>query len=254
MNALVGLLGHVPVPVAYALLTGAVLAESLLLIGAFVPTLSLLLTAGALARADILHLPSVIALAAAAVVAGDALAHRTGWLLGDRLRTNRLGRRIPAAAWRRATALMASRGGQAVLVCRFLPVIRTLTPHLAGATRVPYRRVAPYSATAALLWASAEAGTGYLAAASVERVIAVGGTTMAVGASAALVAGLSWLGIRRHRRRRRHTALTMTPADVPGHASTTRVSARVSTPVSDPVSSPRDEVPCLRRAGSAADC
>ncbi|WP_438483954.1 hypothetical protein [Streptomyces sp. S186] len=51
----------------------------MLLIGAFVPTLTLLLSAGALARAGQLSLPLVIATAAGAVVAGDFLAHRTGW-------------------------------------------------------------------------------------------------------------------------------------------------------------------------------
>ncbi|MFD8380961.1 DedA family protein [Streptomyces sp. NPDC059679] len=61
--------------------------------------------------------------------------------------------------------MMARHGGHAVLLTRFLPVLRTLTPHLAGAARLPYHRIAPYSAVAAPLWATAEAGTGYAAAA-----------------------------------------------------------------------------------------
>lgn len=62
---------------------------------------------------------------------------------------------------------MDRRGGQAVFLARFVPVLRTLTPHRAGATRLPYRRIAPYSALAALLWATAEAGIGYAALATV---------------------------------------------------------------------------------------
>ena len=111
------LLGHVPATAAYSLLAAAVLAESVLLVGALVPTLGLLLAAGALARTGALSLP-------------------------------------PG-------------GGRAVFLARFLPVVRTLTPHLAGATRLPYRRIAPYSAVAALLWAGAEAGIGYAALATV---------------------------------------------------------------------------------------
>ncbi|MFF7769412.1 DedA family protein [Streptomyces massasporeus] len=161
------LLGHVPATAAYSLLAAAVLAESVLLVGALVPTLGLLLAAGALARTEALSLPLVVAVTAGAAAAGDFLAHRTGALLGDRLRTGRPGSRIPATAWRQAEARMDRHGGRAVFLARFLPVVRTLTPHLAGATRLPYRRIAPYSAVAALLWAGAEAGIGYAALATV---------------------------------------------------------------------------------------
>ncbi|WP_338780093.1 VTT domain-containing protein [Streptomyces sp. DG1A-41] len=108
----------------------------------------------------------MIGAAAGAAVAGDLLGHRIGALLGDRLRTGRLGRRVPATAWRNAETRMDRRGGQAVFLARFVPVLRTLTPHLAGATRLPYHRIAPFSAAAALLWATAEAGTGYAALAT----------------------------------------------------------------------------------------
>lgn len=197
MNTLTHFLAQVPAPAAYALLAAAVLTESVLLVGAFIPTLTLLLSAGALARTGPLDLPLVIAAAAAAVVAGDALAYRTGCLLGSRLRTGRLGRRIPAAAWRRATALMSARGGQAVLICRFLPVIRTLAPHIAGVTALPYRRIAPYSATAALLWAGAEAGAGYAAAASIERLVMIGGTAIAITAATVVLAAVLGAVMRR---------------------------------------------------------
>lgn len=100
------------------------------------------------------------------MVAGDFLAHRTGRYLGDRLRAGRMGRRVPDAAWGRAETLMTRHGGRAVFVARFLPVVRTLAPHSAGATRLPYRRIAPYSVVAACLWAAVEAGVGYAAATS----------------------------------------------------------------------------------------
>lgn len=187
--------GHLPsATAAYAVLAAAVLTESVLLIGAFVPTLTLLLSAGALARTGYLHLPLVIATAACAVLAGDFLAHRTGRLLTDRLR---VGRRVPAAAWRRARALMDRRGGQAVFLGRFVPVLRTLMPHLAGATRLPYRRIAPYSALAAPLWAGAEAGTGYAAAPMLRRAVTYGGPVLAVTALACAGAGAAWLAVRR---------------------------------------------------------
>ncbi len=179
-------LGQVPAPVVYAVVAGAVLAESGMLIGAVIPTLTLLLTAGALARGDQLNLVLLIAVTAVAAVAGDAVGHRTGRLLGPRLRAARLGRKIPVKAWQRAGAVM-SRGGVAVFFARFTPVLRTLIPHLAGATGVPYLTIAPYSAAAAILWAGAEASVGYAAAAWFARVVAWGGPALA--AAALIVAG-----------------------------------------------------------------
>ncbi|WP_395571932.1 hypothetical protein [Streptomyces sp. BK79] len=102
MNTLTTGIGQVPEPTAYAILAASVLAESVLLIGAFVPTLTLLLTAGALARTGELDLVLVIATASCAVMVGDALGHRTGHLLGSRLRTGRIGRRtggVPRPSW-----------------------------------------------------------------------------------------------------------------------------------------------------------
>ncbi|MER7690792.1 VTT domain-containing protein [Streptomyces sp. NPDC097610] len=202
MNILSDILDHLPAASAYTVVALAVLAESLLLVGAFVPTLTLLLTAGALARTGHISLPLLIAAAAGAVVVGDFLAHRTGRLLGDHLRTGRVGRRIPGAAWHRAETLMTRHGGRAVLLARFLPVVRTLAPHFAGATRLPYRRIAPYSVAAACLWATGEAGVGYAAATSLQRILTLGGPAVAVVALTAVGVAL----LRRSTRHAQHAA------------------------------------------------
>ncbi|MGP3979420.1 DedA family protein [Streptomyces sp. 8N114] len=209
-------LGQAPPAAAYALLATAVLAESVLMVGAFVPTLTVLLTAGALARTGQLGLLTVIAVAACAAMAGDFLAHRTGCLLGDRLRTSRLARRIPAGAWRRAEALMAGHGGRAVFCSRFVPVLRTLTPHVAGATRVPYHRIAPYSAVATPLWAAAEAGAGFTAA-SAQRALTLAGPALATVLATALAAAVLARAVSRLRLRRRR-AIIPTMLEIPGYA------------------------------------
>ncbi len=145
MNAVSSSLAEVPATAAYLILAAALLAESVLFIGAFVPSLTLMLSAGALVRTGHLNLLLVISVAAVTVMIGDMLSQRAGQLLGPRLRTVGIGRRIPATAWRRAETLMVRRGGQAQLIARFIPVIRTLVPYLAGATGMSYRRLAPYS-------------------------------------------------------------------------------------------------------------
>ncbi|MFI5794888.1 DedA family protein [Streptomyces sp. NPDC051677] len=223
MNALSDLLGRLPPTAACAVVALAVLAESILLVGAFVPTLTLLLTAGALARAGHIGLPLVVAVAAGAVVAGDFLAHRTGALLGDRLRGGRVGRRIPGAAWQRAETLMTRHGGRAVFLARFLPVVRTLAPHFAGATRLPYRRIAPYSVAAACLWAAAEVGVGYAAAAPLQRILTLGGPAVALvvlsAVGAALLRRRSVLRARRAAAARPPVPLTRAPASAPPRSS-----------------------------------
>lgn len=198
MGPLLDLLDQVPPYAAYALLTVAVFAESVLLIGVFVPTFTLMLTAGAMAQSGALELPVVIGLAATAVIAGDAMGHRIGLTVGTGLRRCALGRRIPAVAWQRVDVALGARGGQAVFVGRFIPVVRTLTPYLAGAAKLPYRSIAPYSVAAATIWASAEAVTGYLAADTLDSVVSVGGPLIA-GIAVALVGGV-WVGVRLYRR------------------------------------------------------
>ncbi|MDH6221955.1 DedA family protein [Streptomyces pseudovenezuelae] len=226
MNALSDILGHLPPAAAYAVVAAAVLAESILLIGAFVPTLTLLLTAGALARTGQVNLFLVIATAAGTVVAGDFLAHRTGRFLGDRLRAGRMGRRVPDAPWGRAETLMTRHGGRAVFVARFLPVVRTLAPHSAGATRVPYRRIAPYSVVAACVWATAEAGVGYAAATSLQRVLTLGGPALALVALMASGGSLLW------RRGRRPSPSAQEPAPEPATTSCGHSQAGLTRPVS----------------------
>ncbi|MFG2093522.1 DedA family protein [Streptomyces sp. NPDC048612] len=169
MGGLADLLSDIPPVAAYAVLATAIIGESILLVGVLIPTLVLMLTAGALARSGSLHLAGVIAVAAGAVMIGDALGHRTGQLLGRRLRTAKLGRRIPASAWQRAETLMNKRAGQTLLIFRFVPVMRTIAPHMAGITGLPYRHIAPYSALGSVAWASVESGTGYTAAFSLQH-------------------------------------------------------------------------------------
>ncbi|MGW1836291.1 DedA family protein [Streptomyces sp. BBFR2] len=202
MNTFSAALAHLPPALAYTVVALAVLAESVLVLSVFMPTLALLLTAGALARTGHIALVPAIAVAAGAAVAGDFLAHRTGRLLGVRLRAGRLGRRIPGTAWRRAETLMTRHGGRAVFLARFLPMARTLSPHFAGATRTPYRRICAYSATAACLWAAVEAGAGYAAAASLPRLLRLSGPALAAAAVALSTGAVLWL---RGRNRRRST-------------------------------------------------
>lgn len=198
MIDLVGLLGHVPAYGAYALVGTAVLAESVLLVGALVPTFTLLVTGGAMARYGHVNLAVLIAIAAMAVVIGDFLAHRTGRTLHRCPFSERLFRRVPTQLLRRAEALILRHGGPAVLASRFIPVVRTLTPHLVGMSDLSYRKMAPYSTVGALVWATAETTLGYTTAASLHQITTFGAPALVAIAAltAAAVVTARWMVLR----------------------------------------------------------
>ncbi|MFI7166793.1 DedA family protein [Rhodococcus erythropolis] len=189
-----GLLEHVPAYGAYALVGTAVLAESVLLVGAFVPTFTLLVTGGAMARYGHVNLVVLIAIAATAVVIGDFLAHRTGRTLHRRPLSEKLFRRVPTQFLRRTEALILRHGGPAVLASRFIPVVRTLTPHLVGMSDLSYRKMAPYSTVGALVWATAETTFGYVAATSLHQITRFGAPVLVALATliAAVVVAARW--------------------------------------------------------------
>lgn len=157
------LLGHGSAPYLYCVIFVVVLGEAIVLVGAFIPTFSTLLAAGALASHGSLDLVGVIAVAATAVVIGDRLGHLAG----------RVGKQqVPSAIQRhprwaegltRTQQLMSRHGSRAIFIGRFVPVVRTVTPYLTGRAQIRYRTLLPYSVGAALLWAGAEAGLGYVA-------------------------------------------------------------------------------------------
>lgn len=188
---------RLPPLAAYGLLTGLVFVEGILVVSPFVPTLGPLLVAGALAYSGTLQLWWVVVFAAAGAVLGDALGFLTGQRLGPRLRTSRLARRSPQA-WERASEALRRRGGPAMVVCRFLPLVRSAVPHLIGASGLPHSRMAPHSLLAGVMWACGEGGVGYLAGASLNRLSGGLGVVPVVAlAVVVLVVVLLW---RRKRR------------------------------------------------------
>lgn len=189
-------LTQLPPLTAYGLLAGLVFVEGVLVVSPFVPTLGPLLVAGALAYAGVLDLWLVVVFAAFGAVCGDALGFYTGRRLGPRLRSSRFARRAHRA-WDRASDLFRRHGGPALIPCRFVPLVRSAAPHLVGASGLPYRRMAPYSLLAGVVWACGEGGVGYLAGASYTGLSGMFGVVPV--AAAVIVA----LGIVLWRRRRR---------------------------------------------------
>ncbi|MEU5263125.1 DedA family protein [Amycolatopsis sp. NPDC021455] len=160
MDSLLRPLLDAPAPLVYLVCALVITAETALLPGIVLPTLSTLLLMGFLAERGTLHLGLAWVVAIAAAVLGDQLAYLEGRRWGPRLT-----RRVGQDRWQRAERAVARYGVPAVIAGRCLAGVRTLVPRVAGSAAMPYRRFAAGSVAAAVLWASAELLVGHTTAA-----------------------------------------------------------------------------------------
>lgn len=132
----------------------AVFAESGLLIGFFLPGDSLLFTTGLLIADGVLGTPLWLAvlLIVVAAAAGDQVGYLLGRRAGPALQRRPDGRLLRRQHLDRAVAFFDRHGPRAVVLARFVPVARTLTPMLAGASGMTYRVFCLYNALGALAW------------------------------------------------------------------------------------------------------
>jgi membrane-associated protein len=140
-----------------------VFAETGLLVGFFLPGDSLLFTAGVLTSAGALHLPFwLVALGVLiAACAGDQVGYLLGRRLGPRVFNRPDSRLFARANAERAQAFFARHGPKAVVLARFVPVIRTFAPMVAGVGLMPYRRFLVYNVAGALAWGLGLLTAGY---------------------------------------------------------------------------------------------
>jgi membrane-associated protein len=129
------------------------LCESMLGVGVILPGELIITSTSTLVSRG--NLPLLVIAVLVGASAGDQLNYWFGRRLGPRLVSSRLGRRIGAQRWDRATELMARRGALAVLMSRLLPVVRTLMPGVAGIARMPFATFTVASVAGSAVWAVA---------------------------------------------------------------------------------------------------
>ncbi|GIF63845.1 membrane protein [Asanoa ishikariensis] len=143
---------------------GAVFAESGLLIGFFLPGDSLLFTVGLLiADGRYLHLSLWLAcvLIAVAAIAGDQVGYLFGRRAGPRIFRRPDSRLFKRENLDRAEAFFQRHGGRSIVLARFIPVVRTFTPIVAGASRMPYRTFVLFNVLGGVLWGCGVTVVGY---------------------------------------------------------------------------------------------
>jgi membrane-associated protein len=153
-------------PWVYAILFFIVFAETGLVVTPFLPGDSLLFAAGALAGTGVLNVYVTLLLLFIAAVLGDAVNYAVGRFIGARVferdgGAGRMDRLINKDYVDRAHAFFERYGGKAVVIARFVPIIRTFVPFVAGAVAMTYPKFAFYNVSGGLLWVAVCVGGGY---------------------------------------------------------------------------------------------
>ncbi|TYC22765.1 DedA family protein [Micromonospora sp. MP36] len=141
-----------------------VFAESGLLIGFFLPGDSLLFTAGLLvADGRYLHLPLwlLCLLVAVAAVAGDQVGYLFGRRVGPSLFRRPDSRLFRQENVQRANQFFARYGARSIVLARFVPIVRTFTPIIAGVSRMHYRTFLIFNLLGGVLWGVGVTVLGY---------------------------------------------------------------------------------------------
>ena len=139
-------------------ITGIIFVETGLFFGFFLPGDSLLVTAGILAAAGELNILALVTFPALAAIAGDQTGYAIGYRAGSALRS-RYGRFEKQLD--RAHSFYEKYGAKTIVLARFVPVVRTFVPAVAGAARMSYRTFVTYNVIGGLLWVLSTSLLGY---------------------------------------------------------------------------------------------
>jgi len=154
----------------YILLVAIVFTETGLLVGLFLPGDSLLITAGLLAGAGILNIWWLNALLIAAAVVGDSTGYAIGTRLGPRIFTREKSLLFNPKHVERTQRFYEKYGPKTIVIARFVPIIRTFAPVLAGVGQMRYRRFVTYNIAGGIGWVASMTGAGYLLGQTVPNI------------------------------------------------------------------------------------
>ena len=145
----------------YALLFAIVFCETGLVVTPFLPGDSLLFVVGALAAAGAMDIALVMALLVSAALCGDNVNYWVGRWAGPRVFRVEDSRWFNRRYLERTHAFYERHGGKAILIARFVPIVRTYVPFVAGIGTMPYLRFLAFSVAGALLWVVSLCLAGY---------------------------------------------------------------------------------------------
>ena len=149
-------------PWLYAILFVVIFAETGLVVFPFLPGDSLLFISGTVVAAASLNVHALVGVLWAAAVLGDSVNYAIGRYVGPKVFQR------PDSRWLRQDHLLRTQafydryGGITIIIGRFVPIIRTFAPFLAGVAQMSYRRFLAYNVVGGLLWIGTLVYAGYL--------------------------------------------------------------------------------------------
>ena len=150
-----------------------VFAETGLAVGFFLPGDSLLVVAGLIARAGRLNVAILLSTLFVAAVVGDAVGYYTGHKLGPRLFTRQKSLLFRPSHLQKAHEFYEKYGGKTIIIARFVPIVRTFAPIVAGAAQMSYRRFVAYNVVGGFLWVFSMILAGYFLGTVIENALGV---------------------------------------------------------------------------------
>ncbi|MCI2958809.1 DedA family protein [Agromyces atrinae] len=153
-------------PVLRTVLAGiGIMLETSVLIGLIVPGDTVVIVASTAVDGPVEYFVLVVTVVVGALL-GESFGFALGRFFGPRILHSRLGRRIGEENWAKAQRYLDRRGGIAVFISRFLPVLHSLIPLTVGMSTMRYRRFMAWTVPACIIWAFAYVSVGALAAGS----------------------------------------------------------------------------------------
>lgn len=146
----------------YVGLTAIVFTETGLLVGFFLPGDSLLVTAGLLASQGFLNVYVMGALLTVAAIAGDSVGYSIGRAAGPRLFKREDSFFFNKKHLYRAHEFYLRHGGKTIVIARFVPILRTFAPVVAGAADMPYHRFILFNVLGGIGWIWSMLMVGYV--------------------------------------------------------------------------------------------
>lgn len=149
-------------PWIYGILFLIIFCETGLVVTPFLPGDSLLFVAGAIATQDAMNIHLMVILLIIAAILGDAVNYSIGRFFGVRLFANPDSKIFRRRHLEITQTFYARHGGKTIILARFVPIVRTFAPFVAGMGHMPYRRFAAYNVVGAIAWVTLFSYAGYL--------------------------------------------------------------------------------------------
>ncbi|HEJ1049900.1 TPA: DedA family protein [Morganella morganii] len=148
----------------YAILFLILFCETGLVVTPFLPGDSLLFVAGTLAAlpSNDLNIHVMVLLMITAAIIGDAVNYTIGHFFGERLFRNPDSKIFRQSHLRKTHAFFETHGGKAIILARFVPIVRTFAPFVAGMSKMSYRHFAMFNVIGAIVWVVLFAYAGYI--------------------------------------------------------------------------------------------